>query len=195
MKSEKPLIKRFAPLLVILAVLVALVAIITPVVAYYIRSAGEAKNDYTAAEPADPSFTLDGENSEIKNVAITVPDEGYPVYVRVAILVTWVRKDDSSVVFDSPVEGPGQSYILDINTTDWEKKGELYYCKTPIEYGAPNRSTPVLINSCALIGEVFKFDETDCVLSVEIIVQTIQAVGSTDGPNEKPAWEDAWGIK
>lgn len=216
MKSEKPLIKRLLPFIVVLLALIVAAAIATPTIAYYIRSANEASQDYTPGESTDPSFgtgneqgstgpssgtgntdpsfQLGGDNKEVKDVSVYVPDDGYPVYVRVAILVTWVRKDNSSVVFDPPVEGEGNSYILDINTTDWEKKEGFYYCKTPIEYGDTNRLTPVLVNSCTLVGKVFQFDETDCFLNVEIIVQTIQAIGSTD-ENEKPAWEDAWGVK
>lgn len=194
MKSEKPLFKRLLPFIVVLLVLIVAVAIATPTIAYYIRAADEVSQDYTPGESTDPSFRLGEDTKEVKNVSIDVPDDGYPVYVRVAILVTWVRLDNGSVVFDPPVEGTGNNYILNVNKTDWLQNGAFYYCKTPIECDAANRSTPVLINSCTLISDVFKFDDTDCVLNVEIIVQTVQAIGTTDD-DQMSALEDAWGVK
>lgn len=201
MKSEKTSIKRFAPLLIILAVLVAAVAIVTPVTAYYIRTAGEVSGDYTAAESEDPSFTLSETKNSVSNVTITVPDEGYPVYVRAMIVVTW--KINGAI--DGTVQGdvffgdlgapvPDDDYTLAINGTDWKQINGFWYCTSPVLHGATDRKTPIFIRSCNLRGNAKKPDE-NCVLSVEIIVQTVQAIGSTDGTNEIPAWEDAWGVK
>lgn len=206
MKSQKPFIKRFAPLLAILAALVAAVAIVTPIVAYYIRTAGAVSNDYTAAQPANPSFVLGNGADTIKDVRVTVPDEGYPVYVRAAIVVTWKIKDtkyaddgttiivqEGDVFFGeqgAPLEG--LAYAIAYGKEDWERIDGLWYYTKPILHNDTNRNTSVLINSCTLQPDQLP---DNCVLSVEIIVQTVQAIGSTDGTNEIPAWEDAWGVK
>ena len=211
MKSDKTLIKRFAPLIVILAILVALVAVLSTTRAYYILTGGESTNEYTPAEPADPSFTLDVDTQEKKeNVRITVEDNGYPVYVRVAIVITWQKIGECSdpagcgdcsecpcpdcpkcypeVYYEDPVKDT--DYTILLNNTDWKQHGYFYYYTSPVASGG---TTAALIYSCALIDGTVAPEE-GYVLSVEIIAQTVQAIGSTDQDNT-PAWQDAWGIR
>ena len=190
MKSEKPMIRRFVPLLIALAVLAVVVAVVAPTIAYYIINAndvGEDGGDYTPAKPVDPSFSLSFDNKEMRNVSIGVEDKGYPVYVRVSILITWqkVTEDgDTEVYFGQPDEGT--DYTIEFNQIGWEKLDDYYYCTSPVASG---KTTGVLINSCVLE------DDADApegyVLNVEIIVQTIQAIGATDS-GDVPAWKDAW---
>lgn len=102
MKSEKSLIKRFMPLLTMLLVLVLVVSVAAPTIAYYIRTGGKVDSKYEPADPSDPSyaspakpfFLLYSDAKEMRNVSVNVPDEGYPVFVRVAIVVTWLRLTD-----------------------------------------------------------------------------------------------------
>lgn len=94
MKSKKSLIKRFMPLLTTLLVLVLVIAVATPTIAYYIRTAGKVESEYTPAEPSAPSFTLSSDDREMSDVYVWVEDQGYPIFVRVAIIVNWLRLTD-----------------------------------------------------------------------------------------------------
>ena len=189
MKSEKPMIKRIAPLLIVLAVLMVVVAVAAPTIARYIINANsdiDDGGDYTPAESGDPSFSLGDEVNKMENVRIAVEDKGYPVYVRVAIIITW-QNEDGDVLFPQPIKD--EDYTIDINESSWKSVGGFYYFTSPLVSG----ETDVLINSCALI-EGGDADLPDgYVLNVEIIAQTVQAIGSTDNGNV-PAWRDAWGI-
>lgn len=188
MKAEKTLTKRLAPLFITLVVLALVALIAAPTIAYYLINANDAGGDYTPAEPSNPSFNLDFNNNEMKDVSIEVEDKGYPVYVRVAIIITWQQSsdaEDADVFFAQPVLDV--DYTLDINTTDWEMVGDYYYFTSPVASG---KTTGVLVNSCTLIPGGSDVPE-GYVLSVEIIVQTVQAIGSTDNGNT-PAWKDAW---
>ena len=189
MKSEKPLIRQYSPLLITLAVLVMAVAILTPSIAYYIINTNNTDSDYIPAESDDPYFYLDDENNEMSNVGIVVEDNGYPVYVRVAIVITWQKPDqpdgEKDVYFVSPVKDV--DYTMDINTDDWTLLGGYYYCTSPVASGG---TTQVLINNCALLQGNADLPE-GYVLSVEVIVQTVQAIGATDD-GDIPAWQDAW---
>ena len=222
MKSQKSLINRFEPLLITLAVLTVLVAIAAPTIAYYIVETNDAGGDYTPAEPSDPSFVLDFDNNEMKNVSIAVEDKGYPVYVRVAIIITWQRpvectnptecdctnctecivnggtdgaestmecpkcNGEADVYYIYPVQDV--DYTLDLNMTDWQLVGGYYYFTSTVASG---KTTDVLISSCALLPGGGIGVPEGYVLSVEIIVQTVQAIGSTDN-GDIPAWQDAW---
>lgn len=89
---KKTLSKRFRLLIISLALFIAIVAVSAPVLAYYIRSSGKEETTYTPAEKASPSFTLNATESSVENVTISIPDRGYPVYVRAAIVITWLRR-------------------------------------------------------------------------------------------------------
>lgn len=184
MKANKSLLKRWIPILVVLVVLVAAAAVVSRVVAYYIRSTDEVEEDYTPAEAKDPSFELGSGTTEVTNVVISVPDEGYPVYVRAAIVVTW-KLENGDVFFGDFGAPPPNDYTL-LTGDQWQLQSDgFYYYKAALESG---KTTAPLVTRCALGTQ----DVPDgCVLSVEIIVQTIQAIGTTDGSNEIPAWNDA----
>ena len=188
MKSEKPTTKRLVPLIIAIVVLVAIIAIAVPTVAYYIINANDGGNEYTPAEPGDPSFNLDSNNKEMKNVSIAVEDKGYPVYVRVAIVITWQKQEDgeNEVFFQNPVVNV--DYTIDFNTNGWTSFGGYYYCTSPVASG---KTTDVLINSCELVEGGGVGVPDGYTLNVEIIVQTVQAVGATDN-GDVPAWRDAW---
>lgn len=230
MKSEKSLKKRFMPLFIVLLVLVLVVAVATPTIAYYIRSAGKVGGEHTPAEASNPSFKLDNEDKPMENVYITVKDEGYPVYVRVSIVITWQKladctgtdcedctvtctdcedcprcnndpDDDWDVIFAIPQKGVDYSLTLGDKWTTVENN-EFYYCTSAVQSRFPDYdkleplSTPVFITECKLLSTAQPPIE-GCVLNVELIVQTIQAIGYTDpdkNGNETPAWQDAWGL-
>ena len=265
------------PLFIVLLVLVLVVAVATPTIAYYIRSAGKVESEYNPAQPSDPSFKQpkpsfrlsSSDETEIKNLYISVPDQGYPVFVRVAIVITWQKladciclipqecsgekcsncadcndcedcedcvdcpkceevycdscgqedkqcecedceecprcnddpDDDWDVIFAIPQKGEDYSLTLGDKWTTVENN-EFYYCTSAVQSLYPDYdkleplSTPVFITECKLLSTAQPPIE-GCVLNVEIIVQTIQAIGYTDpdkNGNETPAWQDAWGL-
>ena len=100
MKSEKSLITRFKPLFIALLVVALIVAVAAPTIAYYIRSGGKVEKEYTPAFSNLPTlkYSVDSTNPEIANVRVQVEDEGYPVYVRVAIVVTWQMLTDCTCI-------------------------------------------------------------------------------------------------
>lgn len=183
MKPKKTRRRRLTAFVIILATFAVLFT--TLVLAYYLRSTVEAENSFAPAGAVTPNVveTLDGNTME--NVCIEVGNTGYPVYVRAEIVLTW-KDSNGSVFFSQPVLNT--DYTLTLNTTDWEKgaNGNYYYCKTPTESG---RKTPALITHCEQITDMPEYT-----LNVEILTQTVQAVGTTDTGNV-PAWKDAWGLK
>lgn len=180
----------------ILLIVFAMSAVVTTsIVAYFTKNTGEVTNDFTPAEIVNPEVKETFElNLVKKDVYFYVGNTGYPVYVRAAIIITW--KDANDIVYyKKPVEGT--DYTITLNTTDWvareslvETGDEYYYLKSRVESG---KDTPVLIKECT---QILTDAPSGYTLSVDIIVQTVQAVGTTDEDNSNgviPAWEDAWG--
>lgn len=91
-------------LLSILLVFVLAAAVAVPTIAYYIRTGGKTEGDYTPANPNEPSFTdptpsnpsfrLLAGDQNMKDVFIYVPDRGFPIFVRVEIVVSWKKLAD-----------------------------------------------------------------------------------------------------
>ena len=195
MKQRKSRIVRYRFLLIVLAVIAV---ITTSVSAYFIRNSVEVKNDFTPAVSVTPEImeTFDGQTK--KNVYFKVGDTGYPVFVRAEIVVAW-QNENGVVYFSKPEKD--KDYTISLNTADWEEKESAvdpnvvyYYFKDPVESG---KATHVLIYECKQVGnppaEVYT-------LNVDILVQTVQAIGYTDGDGEDPAtrlpaYEDAWQLE
>lgn len=170
------------------ALLIALAAVITTlVVAYYIKDTGEVTNEFIPADPVTPEVTESFDGTEKKDVSFEVGDTGYPVYVRVAIVVTW-KDEDGVVYFKKPVLGTDYSLMTTDPESGWEydPADGYYYYINKVESGD---STPVLIQSSKQLDTANPPE--GYTLSVEIIVQTVQAIGTTDD-DEYQAWQDAW---
>lgn len=147
----------------------------------------------TATDPVKNTFTADSQptikimetmQDNVKSNVYVQVEADYAVYVRAAVVVTW--KDVSgNVLGTAPIEGT--DYTISYNETDWFYEDGFWYCKAPVNSGG---STAVLINNCAP-----KDGQTpvNYGLNVEIIAQTIQALGTTDKDNT-PAVTNAWGI-
>lgn len=86
-------------------------------------------------------LSTSGGLTEKKNVSVTNTGT-MSAYIRVALVASWKDADGHIA---SPVASG--DYTLSLNTTDWFKEGDYYYCKTPV--GAGNDS-PALINSCTV---------------------------------------------
>ena len=185
MMQKKQATKRYVTLTIIVLLLVASVA--TVVLAAYIKKTADVKNTFTPAVSVTPEVDESFDNhKEKKDVSIYVGDTGYPVYVRAQIIITW--KDENGIVFFSEPKLEEGEYFIDLNLAadGWVKGADGYYYYTKkVESG---ENTGILINSARQL----KTPYDGYMLSIEIIAQTVQAVGTTD-EDEKDAWKDAWG--
>jgi hypothetical protein len=147
-----------------------------------------------------------------KDVSVSVGDNEYTVYVRAAIVATWVKEvlnDDDTVttLVHSDVPVLGTDYTLELNLPEngaalaagqWRLGSDgFYYYTSPVAGGA---DTAVLIKSATQIWNgqnPYPVRDDGYVLRVEIAAQTIQAIGTTDAATYeggKLAVEDAWGV-
>ena len=80
----------------------------------------------------------------------------------------------------------GTDYSISYNEDDWFLEDGFWYCVSPITSG----TSPVLIKECTPVSGRTPEGYS---LSVEILAQTVQALGSTDG-TDIPAAQNAWGV-
>jgi len=186
-KYLAPQKKRPLPLGAAALILLAVLSLsIGSVVAYLSTHTGAVKNTFLKDEPTNPSvletFDPDGEKTDVK---VSVGDPGYAVYVRAAVVVTW-KDADGNVLGTAPAAGT--DYTLDINPDAWVLGSDgFYYHKAPVNTAG---ETAVLITRCApLDGKT----PQGYGLNVEIVTQTVQALGTTDEGGKTPV-EDAWGV-
>lgn len=181
----------------IIALLLALclvVSLTVAVYAYLSAKGGTVHNTFTPDVESDPiikeSTATKGPGSDLitfkKDVQVDVGSLDYAVYVRTVIVVTW--KDDAGKVHaQKPIAGT--DYEISLNDGDgkpWFFKDGFFYHRAMVPADG-DHLTAILIDSCRqlLAGPEGYY------LSVEIIAQTVQALGSTDA-GSIPAVEDAW---
>ena len=181
--------KKARRIVICAVVAVLLVAAVTAgsVVAYLKINGGLVQNDFSVAPEHTPAVneTFDGVIKQ--NVKVDIGNPGYAVYVRAAIVITWKKGEDGSVLGQPPVKDT--DYVIVLNTAEWFEEGGFYYCKNYVNSGD---DSPVLINSVKLKDGVTS-PESGYTFNVEIISQTIQAAGKTD-VGDIPAVTDAWGV-
>lgn len=197
MKQRKSRFGRYCFLLIALAVIATMTVSVS---AYFIRNSGEVKNKLIPAASVIPEINESFNERTKENVCFDVGNTGYPVYVRAEIIVTW-KNADGVVYFSKPLEYT--DYSLTINGDYWKKGEDGYYYYWNKDTDLPiavesGGSTEVLINRCRQIGQGEDLPE-GYTLNVEILVQTVQAIGHTDGDGEDPAtmipaYEDAWDL-
>ena len=157
------------------------------VVAWLSITDGQVENSFVPDEDPVPTITETFDDDKVKsNVAVDVGDTGYAVYVRAAIVVNWKNAEDGNVLGQKPVLN--DDYILTLNETDWFYEDGFYYHKAMVNTGG---STTNLITTCQLKDGITPPQGYD--LNVEIIAQTIQALGTTD-TGDTPAVTDAWKV-
>lgn len=178
--------RRLSPGAVILILLAILGLTIGSVVAYLSTHTDAVENKFLNDEPTKPVVLEDAFSGTVKNnVKVDIGDPGYAVYVRAAVVVTWKDKD-GNVMGVSPVAGT--DYSITYNTDDWVLGADgFYYHKKAVNTGD---DTEVLISTCSPVDGKTPGGYG---LNVEIIAQTIQALGTTDS-GDVPAVVDAWGI-
>lgn len=186
-------IKRLPMISWIMLLLVLLSLSAGTVVGYlFMSTAGGVTNTLKQAPQVDPQVKEDAFEDNVsilkENVCVSVGDTGYDVYVRAAIVVTW--KNGSSVLPVAPVEGVDYS-LEEPDPTLWFKNEAdgFYYYLNPVVSG---HTTEPLIGRCTVLKEAPTKLE-GYTLSVDILTQTIQKLGTTDKDNES-AVKDAWGI-
>ena len=173
-----------------LLILAAVGVCIGGVAAYLSATTGPVVNTFTPDTAGQPTILETFENNVKSNVAVDIGTPGYAVYVRVAIVATWQK--NGAIHWEKPVGGTVDDtdidYVLDWNDADWfyNPNDGFYYCKAMVNSG---QDTAVLIKECYQKQK----GPDGYSLHVEIIAQTIQALGSTDD-GDTPAVTDAWGV-
>ena len=178
-KHISPKKRHWAPFVVVLAV-AALVATIGGTMAWLTTHSEGLTNTFAPAK-------IEGEVKETFNSPFNTKNNVYiqntsdvPVYVRVALVPTWVN------AAQEPMAEPCSLDDLDITwgdnkETDWFVKDGYYYYKTPV---SADGETSVLIQSATV-----KADKTPagCTMNLQVLLQMIQAEPAS-------AVTQAWGV-
>lgn len=154
-------------------------------IAYLSATTDAVTNTFEEATASNPSVSETFSNNIKSDVRIDIGSPGYAVYVRAALVINWKESANGSVLGTAPELGTDYSLTLG---DEWVKAEDgFYYYLSPISSG----KTPALIVECKPLVDA---PEEGCALNVEIIAQTVQAVGETDDGTAL-AVEDAWGIE
>ena len=190
MNHSKPRLNR---IIVIVCAIFALTSL--TVLAYLSTTTGALNNLFNPAVGPNAGMEEDVDNplTVKKDVLVNVGKPGYAVYVRAVIVVNW-EKDGSNGTYHATKPVLNTDYTLEINEGAWFKQDEFYYHKAMVAYDGSNEDTTktsVLIENCvqavgANVPEGYH-------LNVEIVAQTIQALGTTD-VGDIPAVTNAWGV-
>ena len=168
----------------LLLILVAVVSLTTGVVvAYLSTSTEEVSNSFVPETSETPAVEETFDQKVKQDVSVDVGDPGYAVFVRAAVIVTW-QDEDGNVYGKAPEAGV--DYTISYNDTNWFLKDGFWYCRESVASG----NTPVLITTCSPIAGKAPDGYS---LNVEIMTQTIQALGTTDADGTL-AVTDAWGV-
>lgn len=170
------------------ALLIALVCggvLFVPVGAKYIKQTNKLVNTFAPADSTPPQIEETFENNVKKDVAVSVGNTGYPVYVRVEVVVSWKNEAEGLVYFQAPVEGEDYTLVRGDSQKWVEEKTDgkhtYYYYTQPVNSG---ETTDILIKTCEQIGEA----PEGYILSVNIVAQILRA-------DEYPTYRDAWGLQ
>lgn len=163
--------------------LVVLLAAGTGAVHAYLKVTTRSQNQFASAPSPKPSVDLVTEETgqtRTATASVTVPDVGYPVYLRMAVVVNWIK--DGEIC--SPPDDATYTVRLE---SGWKTDGTFYYYNSAISV-TPDETIVIP----AVVVEYDALDGYD--IQVQTICQTIQAVGSTDEGEPRSAIYDAWGV-
>lgn len=165
-------------------ILLLILASVGGAAAYLSYSTGAVTNTFAAETAIAPVIqeVFDGNSKE--DVRVTVPELDHAVYVRAAVVITW-QDTAGNVLGRLPVQD--QDYAISYGS-DWTRGDDgLWYYTKVLDKDTP--TTANLIHSCTPIsGQT----PEGWGLNVQILAQTVQAVGTTD-IGAIPAVQDAWG--
>lgn len=146
--------------------------------------------DHFAIRSLESAYAAYGTNS---SASVTVPVEGYPVFVRAYYTVNWVNAA-GNVYGTAPVLGT--DYTLGSMGANWFRgPGNFWYYPTAV--GQAEAADLPFIASVQLKSGVTPPE--GYTLKLDVVVQTIQAIGWTDEGNdfdgpEVPFVTAAWGV-
>lgn len=167
--------KKPVPVLVWILIVLALVGMsFGGAVAYLSASTPQVENDFTVASAPNPQVY----NNNNGEYYVDIGDPGYAVYVRAAVVVNWKNKE-GNVLAVAPTEfsiTPGDN---------WFEHGGFYYYNEAVNNETV--ANPIFTSISA------NTSKTGYTLTVDVAVQTIQALGTTDEDNVD-AVKDAWGM-
>lgn len=176
---------------VLIALLLFATAVPASIFAYLKLSGYNVKNSFNSDSSETPSVNEKFENNVKENVRVNVGATDYSVYVRAAVVVTW--KNDSGNIYSlHPVNGMDYEIEYALSQDGWFRGDDgFYYYRTPVQSGG---TTTELIKKCTQLSN----SPNGYFLDVQIIAQTVQSAGTTDGDSdgkEIPAVVDAWGVE
>ena len=151
------------------------VAIVGSTLAYIFVKTNELNNTFT---PGEVEISISG--STITNV------EDTDVYVRAAVVVTWVNTTDGSTLSTMPVAGV--DYDVEFNTADgWVQGSDTFWYYTGVVKAANDGDddvAPTLITSLTQTDDQKKDGYT---LTVQVLSSAIQA-------EPQSAITESWGV-
>ena len=199
----------------------------TLVFAAYIHDAGKVVNEFNAAVSTNPTVTEKFDDYVKEDVQFNVGNTNdYPVYVRAKYVVTWQKKNPEYDAETNPNVAEYLTYFKLPLTNQKDPKDDDYEIKLNFDVGENGGKwkagddgyyyyidsnnalksvvsgglTDVFIKECKQLKDPPEGAE-GYTLSVDIIVQTVQAVGYTDVPGATDpretgveAWKDAWNL-
>jgi hypothetical protein len=169
--------KKFNILVTVLISSVLLLsACIGTVYAYLSASADGPTDSFQIAGSKNPkvsvSVTQEQPTQSIATASVTVPSAGYKVYVRAIVVVNWVNNGQICATPD------GASY--EVTADGWELHDDFYYYTQAVD----SLSDSFKVTYSNIDG----YD-----VQVQVICQTIQAVGTVDGGTDAAVFE-AWDV-
>lgn len=136
--------------------------------------------------PAKVEGEIDeGFTGEEKTDVSIINKSDIPVYIRVALVPTWMDRDNPTAL---ATDG---TYNMKLNLEDrWVQKGDFYYYTEVVQ---PGDKTDVLVKSCKPNTGLPKvYDDKD--FRLEVIASLIQAEPTEVLQGEKTPIEEAWGV-
>ena len=181
--------------IIILTLILLICTVVSFVVAKYVKSSNKLGSSFEPAVYDTPiiveTVSTDTDGFKYKtDVRVTAQDNGYPVYVRASFIVTW-QDSNGNVLGTPPAEGT--DYSIEYNDTDWTYNANdgYYYYKNALSGGD---------TTFPLIGAEQKLKQlrsapAGYAMNIEILAQTIQAVGNLDTNDIMTAVYEAWGVQ
>ncbi len=155
-------------------ILVVVVFVCHGVVAKYVNSSQRLENSFSRDAYDTPTAKA--------NLSVEVGKHTYPVYVRVSIVANWV--DSNNKVY---CQVPTVSFNYDTENWTLYKDGYYYYNKA---VASGNETLALLLTDITTSTS----PPTGYTLHLEVLTETIQAVGITDD-GKSTAVMDAWKVQ
>lgn len=173
-KHSKKTKVRKSPIVLMVSMILLVTVAITGTLAFLADETPGLTNIFNPTSV--PNRVDEDFDGSVKNeVKITNTSTDVDAYIRAVVVVNWVSTEDSSVVL-STAPDEGTDYEISWTMSGWEKGSDgYYYHKSAV---APGASTGELFTGCKLKEGITAPE--GYTLSVEILGQSIQAVGTTE---------------